>query len=298
MGPVDPSTPDSASPLSALTPQLRRQLHRHCARMTGSFFDGEDVVQEALLKAHAAYANDAESIDNPAGWLFRIAHHTALDFIRRRQASPVRMDDTLMDAVDPKDEASDAESRWAVSATFRTFLSLTPAQRGAVILADVLGHSLEEVSAMTERSLPATKSALFRGRQRLRELATAVAPDTPPAAPDFDAQRLEAYADLFNAREFGALGAMLAEEVRVDLVGATAIQGKANVAERYFGNYARASGWAAVAAVVDGRSALVISQGKEVRYAIELVMQAGRVIALRDFRHAGYDMQGAQVTLV
>jgi RNA polymerase sigma-70 factor (ECF subfamily) len=30
---------------------LRRKLHRYCARMTGSVIDGEDVVQEALLKA-------------------------------------------------------------------------------------------------------------------------------------------------------------------------------------------------------------------------------------------------------
>ena len=62
---------------------LRPKLHRYCARMTGSVIDGEDVVQEALAKAIEASAS-AASIENPEGWLFRIAHNTALDFMRRR----------------------------------------------------------------------------------------------------------------------------------------------------------------------------------------------------------------------
>ena len=35
--------------------ELRPKLHRYCARMTGSVIDGEDVVQEALVKAIEGY---------------------------------------------------------------------------------------------------------------------------------------------------------------------------------------------------------------------------------------------------
>ena len=31
--------------------EMRPRLHRYCARMVGSVFDGEDVVQDALAKA-------------------------------------------------------------------------------------------------------------------------------------------------------------------------------------------------------------------------------------------------------
>ena len=31
--------------------ELRPRLHRYCARMTGSVIDGEDVLQDALIKA-------------------------------------------------------------------------------------------------------------------------------------------------------------------------------------------------------------------------------------------------------
>ena len=63
--------------------EMRPKLHRYAARMTGSVIDGEDVVQEALVKAIEAFPG-AASIDDPEGWLFRIAHNAALDHLRRR----------------------------------------------------------------------------------------------------------------------------------------------------------------------------------------------------------------------
>src|SRR5437773_11231975 len=62
---------------------MRPKLHRYCARMVGSVIDGEDVLQDALIKAVEAFAS-AGPLGNPEGWLFWIAHNTALDFLRRR----------------------------------------------------------------------------------------------------------------------------------------------------------------------------------------------------------------------
>src|SRR5215217_6414288 len=63
---------------------LRPGLHRYCARMTGSVLDGEDVVQESLFRAYQSL----ETFDPSrplAPWLFRIAHHGCVDFLRRRR---------------------------------------------------------------------------------------------------------------------------------------------------------------------------------------------------------------------
>ena len=62
---------------------LRPQLHRYCARVVGSVVDGEDIVQESILKALEALSKNG-TIANPEGWLFRIAHNSALDFLRQR----------------------------------------------------------------------------------------------------------------------------------------------------------------------------------------------------------------------
>ena len=51
--------------------------------MTGSVIDGEDVVQEALIKAIGGVPTRSRS--STEGWLFRIAHNAALDFLRRRR---------------------------------------------------------------------------------------------------------------------------------------------------------------------------------------------------------------------
>ena len=36
----------------AMASEIRPELHRYCARLTGSVIDGEDVVQEAMVKAY------------------------------------------------------------------------------------------------------------------------------------------------------------------------------------------------------------------------------------------------------
>src|SRR6266700_3935383 len=77
---------------------LRPKLHRFCARMTGSVIDGEDVVQEVYVKAIEAAA-ESGTIENLEGWLFRIAHNAALDFLRRRQRQSAALSDQAMDLI-------------------------------------------------------------------------------------------------------------------------------------------------------------------------------------------------------
>src|SRR5262244_4345447 len=102
--------------------QLRPKLHRYCARMTGSVIDGEDVVQETLVKALEALPR-AEPIANPEGWLFRIAHNAALDFLRRRtrHAAAFADDENLELIADSTDPGRDA---FATIASLRSFMHL------------------------------------------------------------------------------------------------------------------------------------------------------------------------------
>lgn len=75
----DPTTSTPKVDLNKLMVELRPRLHRYCARMVGSVIDGEDVVQETLVKALNAADHDA-TIEKPDQWLFRIAHNAAQDF--------------------------------------------------------------------------------------------------------------------------------------------------------------------------------------------------------------------------
>jgi len=131
-------------------------------------------------------------------------------------------------------------SRQIAATSLRTFMRLPLAQRSSVILMDVLGCSLREVCEIMNLSLPAAKAALHRGRTQLREIA-GEPEDTPqPKLSDADRNRLGAYVAHFNARDFDAIRAMIADDVKLELVNKTRLNGKAEVS-RYFGNYTKVS---------------------------------------------------------
>ena len=168
----------------ALVEGLRPELHRYCARMTGSVIDGEDVVQESLARA---YYELSELRELPAlrAWLFRIAHNRALDLLRARQlrtSEPLEagLEVAAGDELEPENALAREQ---AVHAAVSRFLELPPAQRSCVILMDVLEHSLEEIAALLELSIPAVKAALHRGRATLRELAVESQPRLVRSAP-------------------------------------------------------------------------------------------------------------------
>src|SRR3981081_3040603 len=174
----------AAADMYSLLAEMRPKLHRYCARMVGSVIDGEDVLQDALIKAVESFPS-AGPIGNAEGWLFRIAHNTALDFLRRRSRQQALRSGEEVDMI--ADPADTVLSRQIASASLRTFMRLPVAQRSSVILMDVLGCSLREVCEVLDFSLPAVKAALHRGRTQLRELADE--PDDLPHQKLSDADR-------------------------------------------------------------------------------------------------------------
>jgi RNA polymerase sigma-70 factor (ECF subfamily) len=275
--------------------ELRPKLHRYCARMTGSVIDGEDVVQDALEKAIEALP-DAGVIAHREGWLFRIAHNAALDFLRRRTRHDAMLADEDPDMI--ADPAAVADDRQVAAASLQTFMRLPVAQRSSVILMDVLGYSLHDIGAVMDATLPAVKAALHRGRARLRELAD-VPDDSPlPALTGPERSLLFAYVDRFNARDFDAIRDMLADEVRLELVNRTRMNGRAEVG-RYFHNYSGADDWHLVPAQLEGRPAALVRDPADPcgapAYFVLLEWRDGRVARIRDFRHARYATDGAEL---
>ena len=276
---------------------MRPKLHRYCARMVGSVIDGEDVLQDALIKAVESFAS-AGPIGNPEGWLFRIAHNTALDFLRRRNGQQALRSGEEVDMIaDPVDIVATHE---IARASLRTFMRLPVAQRSSVILMDVLGCSLQEVGEVMDFSLPAVKAALHRGRTRLRELADEPDDQPHPELSKAERDRLGAYVAHFNARDFDGIRAMISDDVRLDLVNKTRINGKVEVS-RYFGNYSALSDWHLVPGLVEGRPAILVFDPNEMasgpKYFMLLQWSADKVLTIRDFRHAAYVIDGAEYRL-
>jgi len=280
----------------ALVESVRPELHRYCARMTGSAAEGEDVVQDALARA---YYELPELRELPAlrAWLFRIAHNRALDYARRYER---RMGAPLEDAMELQDESTPdpqeaAAREQAVRLAMSRFLELAPVQRSCVILKDVLGHDLEEIAVLTRLGVPAVKAALHRGREKLRELSRS--PDLPPRRALSPA--LLRYAELFNAHDWEGVRALLLEDVELDLVSRSRRAGRERVSQ-YFTNYGKTAGWRMAPGWLDGREVLAVftrPDAERPAYFIELALAGGRVARIRDFRYVPYIASEAAIAL-
>jgi RNA polymerase sigma factor (sigma-70 family) len=255
--------------------------------MTGSTVDGEDVLQDTLVKALSARA-EAAGVDNFEGWLFRIAHNTSLDLLRRRSRNTVVPLTEDIEAA-PMPEAD------LVAVSFQTFLQLPELQRCAVILKDVLGHSIDEIASIADCTPAAAKSALQRGRTALRQLAQMPMDTRLPLMPDAARQKMAAFVDLFRMGDFDAIRAMLADDVKLELVNRLKWEGRDKIVP-YFTRYAEETKWRFSFGAVEGRPAMLVFESgamEKPAYFVLVDWRDEQISAIRDFLFAPYALESA-----
>jgi len=269
----------------AVVDDVRPALHRYCARLTGSVIEGEDIVQDTLARAFYALSQSPE-VPPLRPWLFKIAHNCAVDFLRGHSHSRTEVRADLGDVAG----YSETPDPGVVRAALTQFLALPLSQRSAVILKDVLGHSLEETAETMATTIQAVKAALVRGRAGLRALQD----DEAPRATDAETRRaLDRYAALFNARDWDGVRGLVADDCRLDLVARSQRRGKA--VGMYFTNYAKEQVTLRLVRL-EGRLALAahVAGAAEVAYFILLEVVGDKVQAIRDYRYVSYIAREAE----
>jgi RNA polymerase sigma-70 factor (ECF subfamily) len=140
------------------------------------------------------------------------------------------------------------------------------------------------------------KTALHRGRLRLRELAAA-APPVP--LPHETSPVVARYVALFNARDWDGVRAMLAEDVQLNLLSRAQRAGRA--VGDYMSNYERYSDWHLAPAWLQGREVIAVFRAPgDARpgYFIELTVENGKVRLIRDFIRVPYAGRGGGAGLM
>ncbi len=269
--------------LADLLVAARRELHRYASRMLGSGFDGEDVVQDVAERA----LRSIETLDSQTPlkpWLLRIAHNRVVDVLRARDTRAHSA--ALIEGGEAPETPQEAlERAEIVSFALSRFVRLPVTQRSVLILKDVLELSLEDITAALDLSPAAAKAQLHRARLAVR--AQPPAPDAPPVSPGPETAR---YADLFNRRDWGALRALLAEEVRVVQHARATLRGPEQVAGTFLSIYGRLDDWRMAPARAEGRDvvAALDPDGQTLLYVTRVEWRDGEIVEIHDYRHVRY----------
>jgi RNA polymerase sigma-70 factor (ECF subfamily) len=293
---------DRLAGLLALAGELRPELHRYCARLMGSVIDGEDVVQDTLVRAFVALQElqeqGLEETPPLRPWLFRIAHNRALDLLRGRAVRKAEPIDAALDIADQAnpDPVEMLMRQEAVKTAVSRFAELPTMQRSVVILKDVLDESLMEIAALLDLTVDAVKGHLARGRARLREISAQAGP-LPDARPASAA--VARYVALFNQRNWDGLRALLADDVKLVQPTYPPRAGSADVG-MFFTIYAKFDGLWLAPAWLEGREVIAVFEDRadpKPSYIMWLEWRDGRISFIRDYRYVRYVAADAELAL-
>lgn len=283
--------------LTTLTEQLRPELHRYCARLMGSVIDGEDVVQDTLVKALAAF-DESRDIVTVRAWLFRVAHNRALDLLRGRAIRATEPIEAVSDVADQTvpDPVETLMRQEAVKMAVSRFTELPVLQRSVIILKDVLDESLADIASLLDLSVDSVKAHLARGRARLRDIVSTL--DHQVAnRPASDA--VARYVALFNQQDWEGLRALLADDVKLQQSAYPARVGATDVG-MFFGIYATFDGLWLEPAWLEGREVIAVFEHRtdlKPSYMMWLEWCDGKISFIRDYRYVRYVVADAELVL-
>jgi RNA polymerase sigma-70 factor, ECF subfamily len=138
----------------------RQRLFKALYFVTGDRDDAEELTQDAFLHLWERW-DEIDHIDDPTAYLFRVALN-GFRMRRRRAAVAMRK---LVPMAEPSDAFVEADMRADVRALL---LRLTPRQRAALLLVDLLGHSPEQAGRILQIRPSTVRSLATQGRQTLR----------------------------------------------------------------------------------------------------------------------------------
>lgn len=225
---------------SRLVDPYRSELHAHCYRMLGSFYDAEDALQEALLRAWRGLSR-FEGRSALRTWLYTIATNACLNQIARRPKRVLPIDyEPAVDGETPPgrpivesvwiepypDETLGVEDGYAtpdaryeqresVELAFIAALQhLAANQRAVLILREVLGFSAKETAQMLETTVASVNSALQRARAAVEQRVPEQSQQATLRSLTDDGLRelVERYVDAWERSDVEAFASMLTED--------------------------------------------------------------------------------------
>ena len=172
----------SADAFRLLVERYQRPILSLIARMAGDPALAEDLAQEVFVKAYRKLGT-FDRRRKLSSWLFKIAHNTTIDHLRRVRPETVTLEATAADGEDSWEvlraaEAEEPDRRAERSELMarldRALGRLKPGYREILLLRFKEGLAYHEIAEVTGLAMGTVKVQLHRARKRL---AAEMAPD-------------------------------------------------------------------------------------------------------------------------
>jgi RNA polymerase sigma-70 factor (ECF subfamily) len=270
---------DNSVEIAKLFDAQRSHLRAVAYRMLGSVNEADDAVQEAWLRLNRS---DAEAIHNLEGWLTTVVARVCLDVLRsrksrREESLEEQTTDPVPSSVASNNPEEDALLADSVGLALLVVLdTLTPAERVAFVLHDVLDLSFDEIAPIVGRTPVATRQLASRARKRVR------GGDTIPST-TLESQRVvvNSFLTALRAGDFEGLIAVLDPDVVVqtDIAGATGAPREVRGARNWAKGAVAFSRMAQAVqpALINGVVGLILAPGGRLARALSFTIERGKI---------------------
>ncbi|MDX8360795.1 sigma-70 family RNA polymerase sigma factor [Cytobacillus sp. IB215316] len=138
-----------------------QKLTKYCHFLSQNSWDGDDLVQETLLKALQRYK---DLPDMNSALLNKIAYHQWIDSCRKRQRETIESTpETIVTDVDHLEHSLDIIQKLVSK--------LTPKQAVVFILKEAFQYQITEIANILTTTETAVKSILHRGKKRIKNIS-------------------------------------------------------------------------------------------------------------------------------
>jgi RNA polymerase sigma factor (sigma-70 family) len=160
-----------------LVRRFRRPVFERLNRKVRDSELAEDLTQVTFVKAFAALRGSHGPVRNPSAWIQTIAHHTAVDYIKRKRpdstnspsaVTPTHIDARAMYVPTPDNGTPRPDARQFAAELAEAIKRLKPVHRRCFILRHVEHRSYDSIAEIMHVPVGTAKSHVRRARKQLK----------------------------------------------------------------------------------------------------------------------------------